>query len=178
MACLHGPRHSQPPKCPGRAPCAFLSIRLKAFRQPRRFAFAGRIALRARPAGATALASVRTFPRLVGMVLADPACVFAEQARLDANNVVAAAHRQRSRGHHTDARSVAEILVGRRATRWLRLNGRPCSSEQFLHRMYRSNSWIGVVAFERRTISRATVWCVSQPRQRIFSSRHSARRRA
>jgi hypothetical protein len=33
--------------------------------------------------------------------------------------------------------------------------------------MYRSSSWIGVV-LGLRTISSATVWCVSQPRHRDF----------
>ena len=32
-------------------------------------------------------------------------------------------------GHHVDAGSSAEIFFGRSATRWLRLNGRPCSRE-------------------------------------------------
>ena len=41
---------------------------------------AGRIALRARHAGAATWASVRTFPKLIRMVLADPADIVATNA--------------------------------------------------------------------------------------------------
>ena len=66
------------------------------------------------------------------------------------------APRYRSPGHHVDGGSLAEILVVRSATRWLRLYGQPRNAEQSLQRMYRSNSWIGVV-FGRQTMSRTTV---------------------
>jgi hypothetical protein len=57
-----------------------LSIRLKAFRQPGRLAFGRLVALKTGHPGAAAAAGVRTFPGLVGMVLANPAGVLAEQA--------------------------------------------------------------------------------------------------
>ncbi len=41
-------------------------------------------------------------------------------------------HHHLSPGHHIDGGSLAEILVGRSATRWLRLNGRLCSSQRTL----------------------------------------------
>ncbi len=40
----------------------------------------------------------------------------------------------RSPGHHVDGGSLAEILVSRSATRWLRLR-KARTSEQSLHRM-------------------------------------------
>jgi hypothetical protein len=86
MVGLHGPcliAHETPLAAGRRA----LSIRLKAFRQPRRLVFAGWIALRARHAGATALAGARAFPRLVGMVLANPAAVLAIQATHDSEDM-------------------------------------------------------------------------------------------
>jgi hypothetical protein len=57
------------------------AIRLKSPRQPRGLNVSARgIALRAGHAGAATSASVRTFPWLVGMVFAHPACVFAAKA--------------------------------------------------------------------------------------------------
>jgi hypothetical protein len=41
----------------------------------------------------------------------------------------------RSPGHQVEAESLAEILVGRNVTKWLRLYGRPWSREQSLQRM-------------------------------------------
>lgn len=57
-------------------------------------------------------------------------------------------------GHHADGGCSAEILVGRSATRWLRLYGRPYSRVQSRHRLERSRSSI---AFGRRTMLSGTV---------------------
>jgi hypothetical protein len=55
-------------------------ITLEPFWKPRRLVLAGRIALGAGHAGAAAATSVRTFPGLVGMVLANPAGIIAAKA--------------------------------------------------------------------------------------------------
>jgi hypothetical protein len=59
-----------------------LSIRFKACRQPRRLAFERLIALQTGHAGAAAAAGVWAFPRLIGMILTNPAGVIAAKAHL------------------------------------------------------------------------------------------------
>jgi len=77
MAGLHGPCLMPQGVLQG-ARCRALSIRLKASRQPRRFVLAGRIALGAGHAGATAPAGVWSAKRLIGVGLAYPAFVIAK----------------------------------------------------------------------------------------------------
>jgi hypothetical protein len=68
------------------SPAVFVHLGFEAIRHPRRLVTGGHVAPRARHASTAAVASVRTFPRPAGMVLADPAAVLAEGTFHQANS--------------------------------------------------------------------------------------------
>ena len=55
-------------------------VGLEPLRQPRRLALVSLVATRTGHAGPAALASMRTLPRAIGMVLTDPAAILAAKA--------------------------------------------------------------------------------------------------